>query len=73
MAAEEPPCVMTVRSFAFIVAPPVVMPLLFLMNYLYGMYGIIWTQLIADACTACVSFIVYSIVGKKRLRPAGAG
>jgi Na+-driven multidrug efflux pump len=49
------------------------MPLLFLMNYLYGMYGIIWTQLIADACTACVSFIVYSIVGKKRLRPAGAG
>lgn len=34
-------------------------PLLFLMNYCFGLYGIVWTQLLADALTAVVSFIVY--------------
>lgn len=34
-------------------------PLLFFMNHFFGLYGIVWTQLIADALTAIVSFIVY--------------
>lgn len=34
-------------------------PLLFLMNWCFGLYGIIWTQLIADALTAIVSMVLY--------------
>lgn len=34
-------------------------PLLFLMNHLFGVYGIVWTQFLADTLTAIVSFIVY--------------
>mgnify|MGYP002861105539 CR=1 FL=1 len=40
-------------------------PLLFLMDHLFGMYGIVWTQLIADALTAVVSMIVFRITMKK--------
>ena len=40
-------------------------PLLFLMNYLFGLYGIIWTQLISDALTTVISFIVYNHSYKK--------
>lgn len=34
-------------------------PLLFLMNYLFGLYGVVWTQLISDAITTVISFAVY--------------
>ncbi|MBQ9565055.1 MAG: MATE family efflux transporter [Synergistaceae bacterium] len=34
-------------------------PLLFLLNALMGMYGIVWTQVTADICTVAVSFLVY--------------
>ena len=34
-------------------------PILFLMNYLFGMDGIIWTQVIADFFTVIVSYMVY--------------
>lgn len=34
-------------------------PMLFLMDHCFGMDGIVWTQLIADAMTAVVSFFVY--------------
>ncbi len=34
-------------------------PLLFIMNYLFGLYGIIWTQLLADAITLVISFALY--------------
>ena len=44
-------------------------PILLIMNGLFGMDGIIWTQLIADGCTAAVSFAVYLQVEKKVLRP----
>lgn len=33
--------------------------LLLLMNHFFGMYGIVWTQLLADALTAVVSFWIY--------------
>lgn len=34
-------------------------PMLFLFNALFGMYGIVWTQIVADACTVLISFYVY--------------
>jgi len=34
-------------------------PLLFLMNHLFALDGIVWTQLISDALTTVISFIVY--------------
>lgn len=35
-------------------------PILFLMNYLLGMTGIVWTQLTADIINVIVSYIIYS-------------
>ena len=34
-------------------------PLLFLMNYAFGMYGIVWTQIAADILMTIVSLITY--------------
>lgn len=34
-------------------------PILFLMNYLFGMSGIVWTQLIADFINVMISYIIY--------------
>lgn len=40
-------------------------PILFLMNYLFGMGGIVWTQLIADTINVIVSYIIYRcLIGK---------
>ncbi len=34
-------------------------PMLFLFNLAFGMYGIVCTQIVADVCTVAVSFYVY--------------
>ena len=34
-------------------------PLLFVMNWVFGMYGIVWTQVVADVMMAAVSLWVY--------------
>ena len=34
-------------------------PLLFIMDHFFGLYGIVWTQLISDIITGIVSYIVY--------------
>ena len=34
-------------------------PLLFVMNWIFGMYGIVWTQVVADLMMAVVSVVVY--------------
>ena len=34
-------------------------PLLFIMNHFFGLYGIVWTQLISDIITGIVSYAVY--------------
>lgn len=40
-------------------------PILFLMNSLFGMTGIVWTQLIADCLNVIVSYIIYGrLIGK---------
>ena len=40
-------------------------PLLFLMKYLFGLYGIVWTQLVSDVLTTVISFIVYGFAYKR--------
>ena len=40
-------------------------PMLFLLNHLFGMFGIVWSQVTADTLTVLVSFCVY-----RRFRPA---
>lgn len=34
-------------------------PMLFIFNAVFGMYGIVWTQMAADICTVAISFYVY--------------
>lgn len=34
-------------------------PLLFIMNHFFGLYGAVWTQLIADSITGGISYYVY--------------
>ncbi len=34
-------------------------PLLFVLNYFFGMYGIVWTQILADVLMTLVSIMVY--------------
>jgi len=46
-------------------------PLLFLMNRLFGMTGIVWTQALADLCTVIVSYAVYARIRKKEGWPVG--
>ena len=43
-------------------------PMLFLLNYLIGMRGLVLTQTLADICTVIVSFIVYRQFEKKSMR-----
>ncbi|MBO7217820.1 MAG: MATE family efflux transporter [Clostridia bacterium] len=40
-------------------------PLLFIMNHFFGMYGIVWTQFIADLITLAISFTLYFSLYKK--------
>ncbi len=42
-------------------------PLLFILNYIFGMYGIVWTQVIADVMMAAVSLAVYMNFTKTHL------
>lgn len=34
-------------------------PILFVMNYVFGMYGIVWTQVLADVMMTIISLVVY--------------
>ena len=45
-------------------------PLLFLMNWLVGLYGIIWTQFLADSMTIIISFAFYRKIMKTLKKPA---
>lgn len=40
-------------------------PIMLILNYRYGAYGLVWTQLIADVCTVVVSYVVYFMVTRK--------
>ena len=33
--------------------------MLFIMNAIFGMYGIVWSQTVADILTVTMSFLVY--------------
>lgn len=43
-------------------------PMLFLLNALFGMYGIVFSQVTADVLTVALSLYVYSRFQKKYLR-----
>ncbi|MGN0368176.1 MAG: MATE family efflux transporter [Wujia sp.] len=43
-------------------------PIMLLLNHMYGAYGLVWTQLIADLFTVLVSYIVY-FMKKKDTQP----
>ena len=45
-------------------------PLLFVMNAAFGLYGIVWTQLISDIITGVISYIVYRNSLKKLMNKA---
>lgn len=44
-------------------------PLLFLLNRLVGMYGIVWAPLLADSLASCFAFFLYLQYEKKVLKP----
>ena len=44
-------------------------PILFLFRHIFGVYGIVWTQLTGDACTGLVSFIIYFYIEQKVIHP----
>ena len=46
-------------------------PLLFLMNRLFGMTGIVWTQALADLCTVLISYVLYFRIRRREGWPAG--
>ena len=43
-------------------------PILFLFNGIFGMYGIVCTQIVADICTVAVSFSVYGRFARSLVR-----
>ena len=46
-------------------------PMLFLLNRLFGMYGIVWAQSAADILTVALSLAVYWRYERRTLRPSG--
>ena len=40
-------------------------PVLILMNILFGMYGLVWAQLVSDIFTVIISFVMFGIFVKK--------
>ena len=60
-------------SFALAVIRQLVfnIPILFLLNGLFGMMGIVWTQAVADLFTVIVSYVIYMFIRKKEGWPAG--
>lgn len=43
-------------------------PMLFLLNHLIGIYGLVWSQVSADVLTVTLSVIVYKMFARKNLR-----
>ena len=40
-------------------------PIMLILNHMYGEYGLVWTQLIADILTAIVSYAVYFVMSNE--------
>lgn len=40
-------------------------PMIFLMNTLFGLYGVVWTQFIADSLTVILSLVIYHRIFRK--------
>ncbi len=48
-------------------------PMLFILNHFFGIYGIVWSQLCADTLTVILSFIVYRRYERRELAAVPAG
>ena len=61
------------ESFRLAVIRQVVfnIPLLFIMNRIFGMMGIVWTQVTADFFTVIVSYIIYAGIRRREGWPVG--
>ena len=46
--------------------------MLFLLNRLIGMYGLVWAQLCADVLTVTISFYIYYRFARRALRESQA-
>ncbi|MCD8084162.1 MAG: cation transporter [Clostridiales bacterium] len=46
-------------------------PMLFILNALFGIYGLVWSQLVSDSVMAAISFFVYRRYTRKAFEPAG--
>ena len=40
-------------------------PLLFVMHHFFGLYGVVWTQLVSDGITSLISYAIYRQSYKK--------
>ncbi len=45
-------------------------PMLFLMDLLFGLYGLAWSQLVSDVIVAFLSWLIYRAYRKKHIQPA---
>ena len=61
----------TALSLAVIRQLVLYIPLLFLMNRLFGMTGNVWTQAAADLGTVIVSYVIYARIRKHEGWPTG--
>jgi len=49
-------------------------PLLFVMNRFFGLYGIVWTQLVADLVSLAIALFLYrGVIRQLRSEEAAAG
>jgi Na+-driven multidrug efflux pump len=46
-------------------------PLLLIMNSVFGLYGVVWTQFFADSITGTISYLVYRKSYNRLLKRAG--
>ena len=42
-------------------------PMLLILNRLFGVMGIVWTQVTADIINVCVSYVIYHYVNKRQM------
>ncbi len=45
-------------------------PMLFIMDMFFGLYGLAWSQLVSDVMVAFLSWLIYRSYRKKHMRPA---
>ena len=47
-------------------------PMLFLMDRIFGMYGLAWSQLVSDVIVAFLSWVIYRVAMRRINRERGS-